>query len=248
MTVQLVSGSEDLTPGEQMLVAAIRAGRRAELHGQTVRAPVLRELAIEARLDWVLPPVGLNILDATIEGALDLEGCIVTRPMVFQRCRFEPKSDTNFAIGLRDATLKRIALYECTIASAIKADRVHVESAFFLTNCTVQGMLRLRGASIGEALAMDQVTIGSPDETVILADGMRLDGPWILRSATVAGGIRLVGARIGGPLLWEDVAIKRAGVAVNADGASGEGTWVLRRARIEGALRFRGMSIKAIDG
>jgi hypothetical protein len=248
MNVQLLSGTDDLMPGEQALVAAILAGRRAELSGQTIRASLLRDLATEARPEWVLPPVGLNVLDARIEGALDLEGCVVARPMVFQRCRFEPKSDTNFAIGLRDATLKRIALYECTIAKAIKADRVHVETAFFITGCTVQGMLRLRGANIGEALAMDQINIACPEETVILADGMRLDGPWILRGATVTGGIRLAGARVGGVLLWEDLVLKRAGVAVNADGATGEGVWVLRRARIEGALRFRGMTVKAIDG
>ncbi|MBO0765083.1 MAG: hypothetical protein J2P50_10910 [Hyphomicrobiaceae bacterium] len=248
MNVQVVSTTDELTPGEQTLVAAMRAGRRAELAGQLVRARVLRELATESRGDWGLPPVGLGIYDAVIEGTLDLEGCAVAKPMVFLRCRFEPEGHGDAAISLRDATLKRIALYDCTLAGAIKADRASIESAFFLSGSTIRGMLRLRGASIGEALAMDRVTIACPGETAVLADGMHLGGPWILRGAAVTGGIRLAGARVSGGLLWEEMALKRSGVAVNADGATGEGVWVLRRAHIEGAVRFRGMTVKAIDG
>jgi hypothetical protein len=239
--------SDQLTPAEEGLLAAALAGKRAELQGGTVRASLLRVLATDARNDWPVPPVGLSIHDATIEGTLDLEGCTLTKPLVFLRCSFKPPHGASAAIGLRDAQLKRMALYECTVAGAIKADRMHVESALFLTGSTVSGMVRLRGAAIGEALAMDGAKIEAPGETCVLADGLRLGGPWILRGATIAGGVRLAGARIDGGLLWEEANLRHASVAVNADGAIAEGPWVLRRARIEGALRFRGMQVKAID-
>jgi hypothetical protein len=239
--------AEALTPAEERLVSAAVAGRRADLSGQAVRASILHDLATETRTEWQLPPVGLSLHNATIEGTLDLEGCTILKPLVFLRCRFKPNVGAETAIGLRDAQLKRVAFYDCTVTGAIKADRVHIESALFLTGSTVSGMVRLRGASIGEALAMDGAKLEAPGETCVLADGLRLGGPWILRSGNVVGGIRLAGARIGGGLLWEEAQLKHAGVAVNADGAISDGVWVLRRTKIEGALRFRGMQVKAID-
>lgn len=238
---------EPLTPAEETLISAVIAGRRADLNGQAIRASMLRDLVAGARSDWPLPPVGLSVHNAAIEGTLDLEGCAVDKPLVFLRCRFKPDVGTETAIGLRDTRLKRVALYDCSVAGAIKADRAHIESALFLTGCTVSGIVRLRGASIGEALAMDGAKFETGAETCILADGLRLGGPWILRSASVQGALRLAGARIGGGLLWEEAHIRQPGVAVNADAAVSDGVWVLRRARIEGAVRFRGMHVKAID-
>ena len=240
------AGSE-LSDAEQDLVRAICSGRRAEMQGQVVRASVIRELVIERRPQWVLPFAGISLNDATIEGALDLEGCNVDKPLVFLRCRFNPVAGERLAMGFRDARLKRIALYDCTVNGAIKADRAFIESAFFLTTSTVNGLVRLRGASIGEALAMDSSQIENPSETAILADGLRLGGPWIMRGCVVSGETRFAGARIGGGLLWEEAQFRSSGVAINADGAIGEGAWVLRRAQIAGSVRARGLAIKAID-
>jgi hypothetical protein len=241
----LVEG--DLSSAEKELVQAVLRGRRAEMRGQSLRASVLRALATESRTDWVVPFGGVTVHDATIEGSLDLEGCSVDKPLVFLRCRFVPAAGERSAISLRDARLKRIALYECTVSGAIKADRAFIESAFFLTTCTITGLVRLRGASIGEALAMDATNIDNGSDTAILADGLKLGGPWIMRATRVTGETRFAGARIGGGLLWEDAELKSSTVALNADGAIGEGVWVLRRAKVSGSVRVRGFSVKAID-
>lgn len=237
----------ELSRAEQDFVEAVLAGRRAEMRGQSLRASVLRALATESRPHWVVPYAGISVHDATIEGSLDLEGCSIDKPLVFLRCRFAPAAGERSALSLRDARLKRIALYECVVSGAIKADRAFIESAFFLTTSTVNGLVRLRGASIGEALAMDATVIDNGADTAILADGLKLGGPWILRAARVLGETRFAGARIGGGLLWEEAALTSPTVALNADGAMGEGVWVLRRAKISGSLRMRGLSIKAID-
>ncbi len=241
------SERQELTPPERDLLDAILSGRRAELHGQVIRAAILRDLSIDARPEGRVPPVGISLNNAIIEGRLDLEGCTIDKPLVFLHCHFKPLPGEDTALHLRDVRLKRIALYECKVAGAIKADRSHFETAFFLTSSTVSGMIRLRGASVGEALAMDETHIDNPGNTAILADGLRLGGPWILRSAAVNGEIRFAGARISGGMLWEDCKLKNGGIAVNADGATGDGPWVLRRAAIEGGVRLRGMSVKAID-
>jgi hypothetical protein len=117
----------------------------------------------------------------------------------------------------------------------------------FMTGSRIEGMVRLRGATIGEAMAMDGATISNPRDTAILADGMRLGGPWVLRSAVIDGQTRLAGARIGGGMLWEEARLGGHTVAVNADGATVDSVWVLRRAQIAGALRFRGTTVAAMD-
>jgi hypothetical protein len=237
----------DLTPAEGLWLDAVLAGRTLDLNGETIRASMLRSLVSGEKADATLPPVGVVLNNAIIQGSLDLEGCHVTRPLVFQRCKFSPIEAIQAAISLRDATLKRVAFYECHIAGALKADRVVIESALFMTGTTLDGVLRLRGASIGEALAMDTIKINHRGDTAVLADGMRLGGPWVLRSAEIAGEVRFASARIGGGLLWEDAKIQNTQIAVAGDGAVCNGPWVLRRAIIQGPFRLRGMSVKAID-
>jgi phage baseplate assembly protein gpV len=247
MTDTLNPRPDDLWPIERLLLDAVLLGRTRDLDGEVVRAGMIRALVSGERDDWPLPPIGVVVTNAVIQGSLDLEGCVLARPLVFKRCRFAPIEGARAAISLRDAVLKRIAFYECQIAGPLKADRAAIESALFLTGSTIEGLVRLRGASIGEALAMDAVQVRNPGETAVLADGLRLGGPWILRAAEITGEIRFASARIGGGLLWEDARIKNNQVAVAGDGATCDGPWVLRRAVISGACRLRGMSVKAID-
>src|SRR5215510_13340882 len=186
---------DDLTAAERLWLDAVLAGRTLDLNGETIRASMLRSLVSGEKVS--LPPVGVVLHNAMIQGSLDLEGCHVTRPLVFQRCKFSPIESARAAISLRDATLKRVAFYECHIAGAVKADRVVIESAMFITGTTLDGVLRLRGANIGEALAMDSIKINHRGDTAVLADGMRLGGPWVLRAAEIAGEVRFASARIG---------------------------------------------------
>ena len=237
----------DLTPEEADMVSTILAGRRADLKGNTIRANTLRTLVVEARSDWSLPPIGVLLDNAVIEGTLDLEGCTITKPLVFHRCKFRPLETARGSLRLRDARVKRLALHECSLMGTVFADRCHVESALFLSACALDGGLRLRGATIGEALAMDKVRANNPGDVAVLADGLHLGGPWILRGAEIIGELRLAGARVGGSLLWEEAKVSNGSIAIAADGAVCDGAWVLRRANVTGPVRLRGMKVRAID-
>lgn len=239
-----------LSETELDLVHAVASGRRANLHGHSVRAEVVRMLVTEENPEWRLPHNGINIHGATIEGLLDLESCTLDKPLVFLHCKFKPHHEERAAISLRDGRFKRIGLYDCTIEGAFKADRVQVDTALFLTSSTFHGMVRLRGASVGEALAMDEMQVHDAGEIAVLADGLNLGGPWVMRGASIKGEVRFSGAVIAGALLWEEVKLVSEGraVALNADGAQCKGTWVLRRADITGPFRARGLAVKAIDG
>lgn len=236
-----------LSVSEQALVDAAANGKRAILNGAIVRSELIEAIATNRFPEFDLPPVGLSVYDAVIEGCLDLEGCVVDKPLVFLRCTFDAKGASAGAIRLRDASIKRIGLYECRVEGSIKADRMRVESAVFLSSSTINGAVRLRGARLGEALALDKVVLQNPGEIALLADGMRLDGPMLLRTADVTGEVRLAGAHIGGNLLWEEARIANAGVAINGEGLVCDGAWVLRRARVEGSVRIRGVRANALD-
>jgi hypothetical protein len=239
--------ANDCTAAEQAMLAAVLAGRVADLKGETVRSSMLRALVTEERSDWTLTPLGTSLKNATIQGTLDLEGCHISKPLVFDTCKFRPIETRRGTLRLRDARLKRMALYDCSIEGAIVADRMNVETALFLTGSTLDGQLRLRGAIIGEALATDGMHISHPGDVAILAVGIRVGGPWVMRNSEIAGEIRFSDARLGGGLLWEDVKIRNNAVAVVADGAVCDGTWSMRRATIVGPCRLRGTVVKALD-
>lgn len=247
MTDRFPVSSDDVTAHEKRLLDAVTAGRGIDLRGETIRAGMLRALVAGTRPDWPLTSTGINLANAVIQGQLDLEGCLVGAPLVFQKCIFRPADTAGSAISLRDGHFRRVALHDCTLEGALKADRATIDSALFLTKSTINGILRLRGANIGEALAMDEARVVNPNDTAIMADGLRLGGPWILRAADIHGEIRFANAKIGGGLLWEEAAIKNNAIAVAADGVFCEGPFVLRRAEITGPFRLRGISVKTID-
>ena len=168
MPDDLVADWQELTPAEQDFLHAVLSGRRAELAGQTIRASVVRDLAIGANPDQRVPPVGIGIHNATIEGQLDFEGCAVDKPLVFLRCRFVPAGTEDTALHLRDASLKRIALYECTVTGAIKADRAHFETRLLPDQQHGEGhgaparRLHRRGARHGRHLNREPRQHGDP--------------------------------------------------------------------------------------
>lgn len=247
MTDLAPAPADDVTPEERLLLEATLAGRAIDLKGETIRAGMLKTLVAGTRADWPLTPAGINLANAVIQGQLDLEGCLVAAPLVFQKCVFRPADTARSAISLRDGHFRRIALHECTLEGALKADRAVIDSALFLMKSTIKGILRLRGANIGEALAMDESRVVNPNDTAIMADGLRLGGPWVLRAADIQGEVRFASAKIGGGLLWEEATIRNNAIAVAADGVYCEGPFVLRRAKITGPFRLRGISVKAID-
>lgn len=230
-----------LWEAELELVRATLAGEVADLKRKPVRAGVLRDLILETRPGWRLPPVGVRIERAIIQGCLDLDGCTLARPLLVWHSRFEGGGDKG-AIVVRDGRLKRLGIHSCTVHGNIVADRVEIENGLFLGGGKVTGALFVRGGTIGGALALDGTELGD-GKGAILAAGVRVSGPLIVRRARLAGELAVPRAHLGQGIYAEDLTLTFGGFALNAESARLGGDMLIDRATITGGIRLQNARI-----
>lgn len=226
--------ADQLSEAEAELVLAALAGEQADLKRQPVRASVVRDLLLEARPGWVLPPIGLRFSKAVVQGCLDLDGATLAKPFVVWHSRFEGGGDKG-AIVLRDGRIRRLGIHSCTVLGNIVADRCELENGLFLGGGVVKGTLQVRGANIGGALALEGTEIGD-GKAALLGAGVRVTGPLILRRAKATGEIALPRAHLAAGIYAEGLKLERTGTAFNAESARLGGDLLLSGAQITGAV------------
>jgi len=231
-----VPGLGDLTEPERALVEAVSRGEPADLKRGIIRGHVLRELILEMRPGWRVPPAGIRINRAIIDGGLDLEGFTITKPLLLWHSRIQGGNEHG-ALVIRDARLRRLGIHSCTIEGPIMADRVQIESGLFLGGGTVRGALQIRGADITGALAIEGTEIGD-GKSALIAAGLRVSGPLILRKARISGQVSLPRAQLGAGIYGEDVQISHTSIAVDADSLRCDGDVLLDRGSISGGVRL----------
>ncbi len=232
---------DDLNEAERFLVAAVARGEPVDMKRNVVRAQVLRDLLLETRPGWALPPAGLRLQRAIIDGGLDLEGCTLAKPFLVWHSRFQGGGDRG-AILIRDAKLKRLGIHSSTVDGAIVADRVEIENGLFLGGGLVRGAVQVRGGDIGGALGIEGTTIGDGKQA-LLAAGLRLTGPLLLRRAEVKGQVAVPRAVLGSGLYLEGAKIQCEGIALNAESGRIDGDVLIDRAAISGAVRLAGARV-----
>jgi hypothetical protein len=223
-----------LSAAEAELVRAAVAGEHADLKRHAIRAVVLRDLLLEARPGWVLPPLGLRLSKAIIQGCLDLEGATLSKPFLVWHSRFEAGGDKG-AIVIRDGRLRRLGIHSCTVLGNIVADRAEFDNGLFLGGGLVKGTLLVRGANVGGALALEGTEIGD-GKAAMLGAGARITGPLILRRAKASGEIALPRAHLHSGVYAEGLVLEQAGTAFNAESARLGGDMLLAGAQFSGAI------------
>ena len=249
-TVQIADGQPDagcisadqLSDAELDLLAAARAGRRADLGGRAVRASIVRDVVLEARPGWLLPAAGLHLECAVIQGCLDLEGVTLVKPLLFCRSRFEGGGE-NGAIVIRDARLRRLGIHDCTVDGNLVADRAELENGLIISGGKLSGTLIVSGASIGGTLSVHGALVGDGSTALSGAD-LRVKGPVILRGSSFAGEIAVPRAHLESGLYAERMHVVCAGVALSAEGARLGGDLLVSHAEIEGAVNLRNLRLE----
>jgi hypothetical protein len=275
---------EGLTPAERQLLERVADGEEADFsapdEGQndptqgaawgperTIRAAFLHWLCTDAQAAACVPPKGIRIRGARIDGPLDFEGARLLHRLSLIRCAI-PKG-----ILLTDARARRIDLSGSYIrglhadglavegdlvlsgvrlenpnGDALVADRMTVEGDVFLDReFHATGAVRLVGARIRGALACTNARLENPNGDALVADRMTVEGDVFLnREFHATGAVRLVGARIRGALACTNARLENPnGDALVADRMTVEGDVFLNRGfHATGAVRLVGARIR----
>jgi uncharacterized protein YjbI with pentapeptide repeats len=275
---------EGLTPAEQRLLERVADGEEADFsapdEGQndptqgaawgperTIRAAFLHWLCTDAQAATCVPPKGIRIRGARIEGPLDFEGARLLHRLSLIRCAIPE------GILLTDARARRIDLSGSYIrglhadglavegdlvlsgarlenpnGDALVADGMTVEGSVFLDRgFHATGEVRLVRARIQEVLICRGARLENPNGDALVADGMTVEGSVFLdRGFHATGEVRLVRARIQEVLICRGARLENPnGNALVADGMTVEGGVFLDEGfHATGAVRLVGAHIR----
>lgn len=167
------------------------AGELVDFGGKAIKSEMIRELLVRGD---ELDPRGIRILNARIDGQLDLCDVAAKRPLTLRDCTStEP-------VLLDRAQLSALILNGLT-APAVRAPWLRVEHYMLLENANLgpaERAVDLTEANIGSHLNLSGSQLAG--EPALYAPKLRTGSQVFLNNLSAKGTIRLDGARIGGNL------------------------------------------------
>lgn len=227
-----LSDFEPLRPGEAKLLSACAWGTHPALAGDgPIRAEFVRFLVLGGDAQAPIHEKGVKIVDADIEGILDLSGCAASGPVVLIDCRFDS------AFLCRDAALVGLTLSGSKL-KLLDADRlrcageVHLGQRFvarqgvILSRSMIDGDVHLGAAILSGRRGHPALDLSnsSISRNLYLTDGFRAKAE-----------VSLLRARIDGDLLIHRARFKHGQISYLAIDA--------RELEVGGALVFRNSDV-----
>ena len=226
---------EGLTPAERQLLERVAGGEEADFSSpdesqndpaqgaawgpeRTIRAALLYWLCTDAQAAACVPPKGIRIRGARIQGPLDFEGATLPHRLFLIRCAIPE------GILLTDARTRRID-FSGSYTKGLHADGLIVDGALILSGLICTGEVRLEGAHIQGQLRCTGARLENPNGDALSADGMTVEvGVFLDQGFHATGKVRLLGARIQGQLSCTGARLENPnGDALRADGMTVEG-------------------------
>ena len=213
--------------------------------GTEVRADLLRHVLLGR--DVALHDKGLRLAGAWISGALDLQGCEITRDITLVNCRLAERA------SLVNASLRSLSLSGCLL-KGIDADHARFSGSLYIRGGTrSEGEIVLAGVSIAGDLQLCGAEILGEGQDAVFAPSLRVGGSVFLGNYPYSEGTTELVAR--GSLFFasarveNDLFINRVSLSLN-EGVVGQGIFgnteehgasmalSLSRARVGGILFF----------
>ncbi len=160
---------------------------------RTLNGEHLAWLCMDRRASGLVPPRGIRVMGARINGELNLTFAKVSFPMFFEKCVFPGGIDISHA--------EILSLYlDGTHIALIAADNVKVNGILSLCDgFKAYGEVHLIAGSIGKDLDCGAGQFVNPGGSALSADGLRIDGSVFLGNGFAAEGeVRFPGAIVGG--------------------------------------------------
>jgi hypothetical protein len=228
------------------------------LRGQFLRAVLLRK---EKSAD----AAPLQILDARIEGELDLFGGKIEETVLFSGCEFDAR------IYARDLRCGTLLFQDCRFAQGVVLTRVKATGSIYLRGCKIRGGLDLSSADIAGDLALNGARLRDLDGcrlfrmrvggSLFLSDGFNSAATVQLDRSQVRGSLiarrAVFGAQPGPAVDMQLTTIDgsadffgsafcpRNGVALEGEGMRTGQFLSFANSRIRGRLRMAGAAIGA---
>jgi len=248
---------EGLTPAERQLLERVAGGEEADFSSpdesqndpaqgaawgpeRTIRAALLHWLCTDSQAAARVPPKGIRIRGARIQGPLDFEGATLLHRLFLIRCAIPE------GILLTDARTRRID-FSGSYTKGLHADGLIVDGALILSGLICTGEVRLEGAHIQGQLSCTGARLENPNGDALRADRMTVEERVFLDQGFHAtGAVRLLGAHIRGSLSCRGARLENPnGDALSADRMTVEGDVFLDQGfHATGAVRLLGAHIK----
>ncbi|MCB1510813.1 MAG: hypothetical protein KDJ36_07900, partial [Hyphomicrobiaceae bacterium] len=225
-----------LTATEQRMIAAILAGREADLAGEAVRAPVVSALASGLRPEGTPGAAGIRVSNGVLEGRLDFGHARLSGPLILTALDLRCGDDVT-ALDLSYARLSDVVLDRVSASGGLVGEKAYVAGTLELRQCTFSHSVRLAHARCDADLVLTGCRIG---DGAIGFDGshMRIGGGLDLTQSEISGGCVLAGASLGQSLVAREasVAASEAGIALDLDGGRIGGDLILDGSRMDGSI------------
>jgi hypothetical protein len=225
---------EHLTPAEQRLLECIANDEEADFSApdenqndptqwaawgpeRTIRSALLFWLCTDQQAAACIPPKGIRIRGARIEGRLDFEGATLAHRLSLIRCAIPE------GIVLTDARARRIDLSD-SYTQGLYASGLTTEGDLVLSGLICVGAVQLVRAHIKGQLVCHRVRLENPNGDALFADWMTVEGAAVLDEGFHATGeVRLPGTHIKGQLSCRGARLENPnGNALFADGMTVE--------------------------
>ena len=231
-----LSDFRPLRPGETKLLSACAWGTHPALAGDgPIRAEFVRFLVLGGDAQAPIHEKGVRIVDADIEGVLELSGCAVPSPIMFIDCRLED------GILCRDASLVGLALSGSKV-KFLDADRMRCAGEIRLNHRFVarEGVILSRSIVDGDVNFGAAVLSGGEVNCALdLCDARISRNVYFTDGFRARAEVRLARAQIDGDLLIHHSHFHRGRIspfAIEAYELEVVGTLVLRGNEVEGGI------------
>lgn len=247
---------EGLSGAEALLVekiqqgeaAVIGRGERPEPADQradvTVRAELIRFLALGGGPDCRPHEKGVRLIGARISGMIDLEGCVAKTPIVLMNCALDATMILAFAeIGLLNLTGSR--LQGAQDLPALVGDGLICSAGVIFSHAEAIGEMRfpqadIRGSLIGQSASVD----AAGAQASLFAEAAKIGGGVFLDGLSAAGAVRMARAQVGADVGLSDARLSSEdGASLNLDGVACGGALRLNGALSRGEVRLLGARV-----
>lgn len=206
---------------------------------RSIRAALLRWLAVAPEVRCYIDPLGIMIHGAVITGSLKLSHADVSFPLVFHACHFVRVP------AFSHGHFRMLDFSHCA-CPGFRVDSAQIDTDLILNKIRCKGLAVLRDARIGGILQAGGANLVNPEGHALSADRIKIGGSCFLRNGFSAEGeVRLLGAEIGGNLdCCQASFANKEDSALNVNMAKILGNCLLRdKFSAEGEVRLLGAEI-----